>query len=299
MKLVFVLGPTASGKTALAVELCERLGGEVVSCDSQQAYRGLDIGTAKPSAVERARVRHHLLDVAEPHEQLDAGGYVALADAAIVELRGRGKVAIVSGGTFLWARALRYGLAPAPPRDAGVRARLEAEASSLGVNLLHDRLATIDPVAAAKIHATDPVRTIRALEVWEVAGVRLSELQARHGFRTPREPDVRLVLDVPRDELDRRIARRTKAMFAGGLLDETARFAKAARSRLSRLIGYREALAHLDGGLGYDEAVALADTATRQYARRQLTWLRAEMDLTPVTPDASPGAVAELVRGLL
>ncbi len=297
--LLFILGPTASGKTALAAKLAERLKGEVISCDSQQVYRGLDIGTAKPDAALRARVVHHLLDVAEPHDQLDAAQFVQLADAAIADVRARGRRPIICGGTFLWARALRYGLVPAPPRDALVRDALEDELAEKGAPLLHAELARVDPDAAARIHATDPVRIIRALEVWRLTGTPISKLQGAHGFRTPREPDGRLMIDIPRVEMDRRIDARTHDIFASGesgILGETRRFVATAERRLAQMIGYREALAHLRGEISLAEAEALAARATRRYARRQLTWLRAERDLTPVRPDADVDA---LVRSLV
>src|SRR5437588_2453740 len=171
-----ICGPTASGKTALAVELAEKLDGEIVSADSQQCYRGLDAGTAKPAASERARASHHLLDVADPEEQLDAARFVQLADAAIGDLARRGKRAIVAGGTGLWIRALLRGLLSTPPPDLDFRARFREEARALGVPALHARLREVDPAAAARIEPNDRVRIERALEVHALTGRPMSEL---------------------------------------------------------------------------------------------------------------------------
>src|SRR5207248_1746729 len=185
-RVVVICGPTASGKTALAVELAEKLGGEIVSADSQQCYRGLDAATAKPTREERARAPHHLVDVAEPEEQLDAAAFVRMADAAIADLSRRGKAVVVAGGTGLWVRALLRGLLPAPGRSAEFRAALRRDEEALGLAALHERLARVDPAAARAIRPSDRVRIERALEVHALTGRRLSQMQEDHGFAEER-----------------------------------------------------------------------------------------------------------------
>src|SRR5437763_642480 len=217
-RVVVICGPTASGKTALAVELAEKLGAEIVSADSQQCYRGLDAATAKPTPEERARARHHLLDVAEPEEQLDAARFVELADAAIAQIVRRGKRAIIAGGTGLWIRALLRGLIDAPGASPEFRAALREEFEKLGVPALHERLRQVDPAAAAGIQPNDRVRIERALEVHALSGRPLSELQREHRFAQARY-DARIwFLDPPRDVLRERIDARTRRMFADGSL---------------------------------------------------------------------------------
>jgi tRNA dimethylallyltransferase len=287
--LLVVAGPTASGKTALAVALAERLGGEVVSADSQQLYRGLDVGTAKPTAAERAAVPHHLLDVVAPGEGMDAARFVALADAAIADIAARRRVPIVAGGTGLYVRALLHGVVDAPGRDPALRARLEEEAARLGRPALHARLAAVDPDAAARIRPNDLVRVVRALEI-AAGGRTQTELFAAHRFQADRYPARILALDLPREVLHARIDRRVTAMFAGGLLDEVRalaeRFGAAVPPKLP--IGYAEALACLRGDLEVEEAIRQVQVATRRYARRQVIWLRREPGVEWVAPPFDP-----------
>ena len=187
-RLLCVVGPTASGKSALAMRLALELGGEILSADSMQIYRGFDIGTGKPTAAEQARVPHHFVDVAEPFEAWDAAQWAGLASARIAEIRGRGRLPIVCGGTFLWVRALVWGLADAPRADEALRARHRAIAEADGRAALHARLAEVDPVSAARLAANDLVRVSRALEVFELTGKPMSQVQAEHGFREQRWP---------------------------------------------------------------------------------------------------------------
>ena len=275
--LVVVAGPTGSGKSALAVALAGRLGGEIVGADSQQLYRGLDVGTAKPTAAERSAAPHHLLDVAAPGEGMDAARWVALADAAIEDVAARGALPIVVGGTGLYLRALLHGVVDAPGRDPALRARLEAEAATLGRPALHARLAAVDPGAAARIRPNDLVRVVRALEI-AAGGRTQSELHAAHAFRPERYRALFLALDPARPALHARLDARVEAMFAGGLLDE-------ARALLARLgtplppklpIGYAEAAEVVEGRLALAEAVRRVQVAHRRYARRQVIWLRRE-----------------------
>src|SRR2546428_1539572 len=216
MRLVCIVGPTASGKSALALDLAERLGGEIVSADSRQVYRNLDIGTAKPTAADRARVPHHCLDLVVPGEVFDAARFRDAAGAAIADIVRRGRVAFVVGGTGLYLRALLRGLCPAPPRAPALRAALATEEAAA----LHRRLGTVDPVAAARIAPADRVRVVRALEVALTSGVPLSRWQAEHRLAEPAYEALVIGLARPPAELDARIAARARAMMAAGFLDE-------------------------------------------------------------------------------
>jgi tRNA dimethylallyltransferase len=293
-RIAVIAGPTASGKTALAVALARRVGGEIVNADSQQVYRGLDVGTAKPTPDERAAVPHHLLDVAEPGEGMDAARFVALADAAIADVAARGRVPVVAGGTGLYVRALLHGVVAAPGRDPALRARLEDEAVRLGRPALHARLASIDPEAASRIRPNDLVRVVRALEI-AAGGARPSDLYAAHAFREDRHDAVLVALDPPRDALHARIDARVREMFAGGLLDEAralvARFGDAVPEKLP--IGYAEAIAVVRGALDAEEAIRRVQVAHRRYARRQVVWLRRERGVVWMRP---PYDVEDLAR---
>ncbi len=297
IRIAVIAGPTASGKTSLAIALARRLGGEIVNADSQQVYRGLDVGTAKPTPAERADVPHHLLDVAEPGEGMDAARFLALADRAIVEVTGRGRFPVVAGGTGLYLRVLLHGVVAAPGRDPTLRARLEAEAARDGRPALHARLAVVDPEAARRIRPNDLVRVVRALEIAQ-AGRRPSELFAAHGFAPDRYAAAVFALDPPRTELHARIDARVSEMFAGGFLDEArallARFGDALPPKLP--IGYAEAIACARGELGLDEAIRRVQVAHRQYARRQVTWLRKERDVEWIVPPYDVEAVARRVE---
>ena len=287
-RLIVLAGPTASGKTTLACELAQRLDAEIVSADSQQCYRGLDVGTAKPTQEERALARHHLLDVAEPEEQLDAGAYVRLADAAIADLLARGKRALVVGGTGLWIRALVKGLLAAPGADPQVRERLRAEFERDGAPAVHARLAAIDPDAAAAIRPNDRVRIERALEVFELSGERLSVLQRAHRFSEQRYQALTFVLDPPRELLAGRITARTRAMFASGDLERETRMLleRGARKAL-KIIGYGECAEALEGRCTLAQAEERTLARTRQYAKRQRTWFARENRAVAWPPDAA------------
>lgn len=272
LRLLVICGPTASGKTALAVEMAEELGAEIVSADSQQCYRGLDAGTAKPTAEEQARARHHLLDVADPEEQLDAARFVELADASIADIHARGKRAIVAGGTGLWIRALLRGLLDAPGASKEFRAALREEFEKLGVPALHRRLQAIDPAAAAKILPNDRVRIERALEVHALSGRPLSELQREHRFANTRYEASIWFLDPPRDVLRERIDARTRHMFAGeALRRETAWLLERRATKALKIIGYAECAEALRTG-DWKLAEERTKARTWRYARRQRTW---------------------------
>jgi tRNA dimethylallyltransferase len=290
---VFLMGPTASGKTALACALRERFALELVSVDSALVYRGLDIGAAKPDAQTLARHPHALLDLRDPSEPYSAADFRADALEAMARIRSRGRVPLLVGGTGLYFRALQRGLSALPDAEPAIRARLAAEASACGWPALHARLAGLDPAAAARIGPNDAQRLQRALEVIELTGRPLSEQQTG-GTGGPFPWRVLKLALVPaeREELHARIARRFDAMLAAGLLDEV----RALRERgdlhpdlpALRAVGYRQAWEHLEGTTGMSTFRDKGIFATRQLAKRQITWLRAEMDarvLDPELPD--------------
>ncbi len=276
---VLLMGPTASGKSVVALELAARLPVEIVSVDSAQVYRGMDIGTAKPDAQTRARVRHHLLDLIDPDQAYSAARFRTDALAAIADVRARGRIPLLVGGTMLYFKALREGLSNLPPADAAVRARLDARAADEGWPALHAELVRIDPVTAARLDPTDSQRIQRALEVHELSGRPLSALQGAR--QSSSEPDMIALALIPhdREELHRRIAARFDAMLESGLVDELSglrhRFRLAASMPSMRCVGYRQAWQFIDGDGDRDRLRERGVAATRQLARRQLTWLRA------------------------
>jgi tRNA dimethylallyltransferase len=280
VEYVCLTGPTACGKTELALALAQRVPLEIVSMDSALVYRGLDIGTAKPSPAIRGTVPHHLIDILEPTESYSAGRFARDAGALIDEIRARGRLPLLVGGTLLYLRALRDGLSPLPRADRSVRAELDAQAAELGLKALHERLRRVDPAAAARIAPSDRQRIQRALEVHALTNRPISELQLADDER--KRPAVLAIALVPesRAELALRIERRFDAMVAAGFLGEVERL--RARGDLNadmpamRAVGYRQLWAHLDGHYTWDEARAKAIVATRQYAKRQLTWLRGD-----------------------
>jgi tRNA dimethylallyltransferase len=287
-----LVGPTASGKTALALALAQRLPIEIVSCDSQAVVRGMDVGTAKPTAAERAAIPHHLLDVVDPGEDFSAAAYVEQADRAIASIHGRGRLPLVVGGTGLYLRSLLEGIVDAPPKDEATRRSLEERADRHGNDALHRELAQVDPEAAARIAPGDRLRIVRALEVHTLTGRSITSFHRDHA-PTPRYDALVLGLTPPRDELYRRVNLRAAQMLEAGLLEETRHLAAlpGARPRLEACIGYREALAHLEGALGRDEALEKIRHEPRRYAKRQLTWFR-RMDVRwlPWPPDVEIAA---------
>ncbi len=277
-RLVVLVGPTASGKTRLGIALAERLGGEIVSADSQQVFRELDLGTAKPTAEERARVPHHLVDFADPARPLSAGEFARLADEAIAGIRARRRLPIVVGGTGLWVRALLLGIVEAPPVDPDVRRSLEERAAREGREAMHAELARVDPEAAAAVAPQNLVFVLRALELFAQTGERPSALRARHAFARLRYDAQVFGVSPPREELYRRIDLRAREMFERGLVDEVRRLVEAGRRAAAetKALGYPQALAVVDGRSTLEEAVGLTAQQTRRYAKRQLTWFRAD-----------------------
>jgi tRNA dimethylallyltransferase len=270
-----IVGPTASGKTDLALAVAERVGGEIISADSVQIYRGFDLGSGKPTLAERARAPHHLIDRLDPLEHVDAARFAALARDAIDDVRARGKCPIVCGGTFLWAKALLFGLAEAPPASDMIRGRHRAIAAAEGRPALHALLASVDPVIATRLHPNDFVRVSRALEVHELTGEPMSSWQARHGFATP-QMRARLVgVAVDPKELSRRIAERVRGWLDAGWIDEVRALVAAGYgdARAMGSVGYREVRAHLEVEIPREELETLIVRSTRIFARRQRTWL--------------------------
>jgi tRNA dimethylallyltransferase len=295
-----IAGPTATGKTAVGIELAERLGGEVISADSRQVYRGMTIGTSKPTPEEQARVPHHLLDVADPRDHYTAADFARDARAVIAELDRRRIPVIVVGGSGLYLRALIDGLFAGPGRQPEIRAELEAWADREGSAALHIELAEVDPESARRLHPNDRVRLVRALEVVRATGTPLSEWQRERAEHSLRARTQYVVIDREDPDLDSRIATRTRAMFQAGLVEEArALLAQGLTPEHAtyRTIGYTEAFAVLRGEMPMAAAIIAAIQSTRQFARRQRTWFRAVAGAEWVTlqsGDSADGVAARL-----
>ena len=286
-------GATACGKSVLALELAERVGAEIIAMDSMTVYRGMDIGTAKPTSEARARIPHHLIDVLHPWESLTVASWLEKAAAACRDIISRGKLPLFVGGTPFYLKALLFGLFPGPPGDDELRKQLENEAKTGGNAALHHRLAAVDPRAAARLHPNDVRRVVRALEVHILTGKPISAWQQtwdtpafteQSGTSSPSLQIPAIVLELPREELYDRINRRVAAMLDSGWLDEVRKLRELPHS-LSRearqALGYCELLAYLEGtGPGWEETINLIQTHTRQFAKRQLTWFRHIPQLT-------------------
>jgi tRNA dimethylallyltransferase len=290
---LILTGPTASGKSRLGVELACRLGAEIISMDSMALYRRMDIGTAKPSAEDRQRVKHHLIDVLEPWESANVAWWREQASQLCQEIEERGRRPLIVGGTPLYLKALLAGLFEGPPAADAIRRRLEEEAVSQGAIRLHQRLAEVDPVTAARLHPNDVRRVVRALEVWELTGRPISSWQQQW---QPAEPAPAatdwgnrcLCLEVPRQTLYERINARVEQMMRQGLLDEVRALQRLDRplSREARqALGYKELLDHLEGRSSLEEAVRQIQTRSRQFAKRQLTWFRHISQVRPATEE--------------
>lgn len=291
--IVVVSGPTGVGKTAVALELARRYAGELIGADSVQVYRGFDIGASKPTAAELGEIPHHLLDVRDPDQPLDAASYAELADAAIADVHARGKLPIVVGGTGLWLRALLRGLVSVPKVDSVLRAALEAEWDREGALTMHARLATVDPASARNIHVNDKLRVVRALEVYAQLGRPLGDLREAHALGAPRYRDLRLIVDLPRPQHVERVHARTRAMLEQGLIEEVrgivARYGTEIRALQS--VGYRQALDHIRSGVSLPETQVAIDRATLLYARRQRTWWGNDEHALRITPAEAGGEI--------
>ncbi|MGQ9670273.1 MAG: tRNA (adenosine(37)-N6)-dimethylallyltransferase MiaA [Desulfosoma sp.] len=277
--IVLLAGPTAVGKTALSLDLAEVLKTDIVNADSMQVYRFMDIGTAKPSAQERNRVRHHLLDVVNPDEPYDAAVFAHQARAVIEALHAQGKIPLVVGGTGLYMKALTRGICPGPPTHPGLRRQLLDDLARHGMSWLYAELSRVDPSCAARIHPNDRQRLLRALEVYRSTGVPLSHWQRTHGFRQALYPTIKIVLYRDRDELYARIDQRVLHMVDQGLLDEVRHLVRMGYDcslKPMQSLGYRHMCQYLAGRMTFEEAVRTMQRDTRRYAKRQMTWFRGD-----------------------
>lgn len=296
----FLTGPTASGKSAVAIELARMIDGEILSLDSMAVYRSLDIGTAKPSPAERQAVPHHLIDLLEPTEDFSVAQYVDAAQLAVRQVLDRRRRPLFVGGSPLYLKAILRGLFDGPPADWDFRGELEEIARQQGSPTLHARLATVDPAAAARLHPNDTRRLIRALEVYHRLGRPISSLQTQFAAAHAAASNRVYVLDWPRDELHRRINARVDAMLAAGWVDEVRRLLAAGRAlsrTASQAVGYREILEHLSGQRDLAETAGLIKQRTRRFAKRQLTWLRslAECCWIAIENPFDPATLAEQI----
>ncbi len=303
-ELLCLLGPTAVGKTEIAIQLAQRLNAEIVSVDSRQIYRQMDIGTAKPTAEEQRAARHHLIDCVDISEAFSVADYQSLVDVAIADIQNRGKRVLLVGGAGLYFRVIVDGLFEGPGADPSLRKRLEEEAAQFGVDALHKRLQTCDPESAERIHPNNLVRVIRALEVYELTGTPMSELQQQWHPEKQRYPFIAFGLTMPRALLYRRIEQRVDVMFANGLIAEVESLLAAGHARDSvalQSFGYRELIAYLGGDCTYLEAISQLKQNTRRFAKRQLTWFRKDTRIEWLDRESTPdivGAILGKVRSI-
>ncbi|OIP34952.1 MAG: tRNA (adenosine(37)-N6)-dimethylallyltransferase MiaA [Deltaproteobacteria bacterium CG2_30_66_27] len=297
-RLIVLSGPTASGKSALALALAREFPLEIVNADSLQVYRHFDIGTAKPTVAERGEVPHHLIDVADPDERYDAGRYVREAEQAIAEIRGRGKVPMLVGGTGMYIRALLRGLDPLPS-DPRVREDLSRRWNAEGGAALHAELARIDPGTSAKVHPSDRIRVVRALEIASIAGIPPSRARAAWSSAGLGHGCLFLALWPDRETLYGNISARTEEMFRRGLVEEVRGLLSRGVDRSLKpmmALGYRHAAAHLLDGVPLPETIGAVKRDTRRYAKRQVTWFSSEPDLVHIVPGEASRAPSEVVR---
>lgn len=282
IKLVIVQGPTASGKSELAVRLAERFFGEIVNADSMQVYRYMDIGAAKPSPEQMRRVPHHLIDIVNPDQLFSAADFRREAEKVIDDIAGRGKKVIVCGGTGLYIRALTRGLMASPGGDEALRVELRELAEREGNEALHRRLADVDPVSAGRIHPNDRFRVIRALEVYRITGRPISDLRQDHAFGSVRYDCCKIGLSLDRNSLYRNIDNRVDSMIFSGFLDEVKALLAAGYSadlKPMRSLGYRHMCDYIEGAVSFEDAVQLMKRDTRRYAKRQLTWFNRDSEI--------------------
>lgn len=295
------MGPTAAGKTDLALELAAKYPVEIISVDSALVYRGMDIGTAKPSAEILKKYPHYLVDIVEPSDTYSAGQFRDDALRLMADITSRGKVPLLVGGTMLYFKTLQYGIADLPPANSQVREKLDIEMRELGREALHDRLKKIDPVSAERIHINDPQRLQRALEVFELSGKTLTELTKNEHDSLAYNISKVIISPFKRSVLHNRIAERYQKMVANGFIDEVKKLYQRDDCHMNlpsiRAVGYRQAWSYLDGNYEYDEFIFRAIVATRQMAKRQLTWLRAQND--GVWFDSSDGLPVDEVNQYL
>ena len=298
-RLICLLGPTAVGKTEIAIQLAQRLNAEIISVDSRQIYRQMDIGTAKPTPEEQQAARHHLIDCVDISESFSVADYQSLADTAIADIQNRGKRVLLVGGAGLYFRVIVDGLFKGPGADPALRKRLEIEAAQFGVDALHDRLRVCDPESADRIHPNNIVRVIRALEVYELTGTPMSELQQQWHLEKQRYPFIAFGITMPRALLYRRIEQRVDVMLANGLIAEVESLLAVGYSRDTialRSFGYKELIAYLDGDCTYLEAISQLKQNTRRFAKRQLTWFRKDTRIEWLDRESTPDIVTSLLK---
>ncbi len=287
-KVVVLAGPTGVGKTSLAISLAVKFGAEIISADSMQVYRYLDIGTAKPSSSEREKAVHHLIDLLDPDQEFDVAAYLARARPLINELHERRVPILVVGGTGFYVRSLIRGLFKGPGSDAVIRARLKQEARDSSKEDLHDRLAQVDPETAARLHPHDLFRVIRALEVFELTGRTISSFHTEHGLAEKPYQVLLCALTLPCEELYGRIEARTRRMFEAGLVEEVQSLLKRGYTpdlKPLKSIGYKQVVDFLTGTISLDQARVEMTRMTRRYAKRQMTWLRSQPDIFRISYD--------------
>ncbi len=298
-KLICLLGPTAVGKTEIAIEVAQRLNAEIISVDSRQIYRQMDIGTAKPTPEEQQAARHHLIDCVDVSQPFSVADYQRLADAAITDIRNRGKHVLLVGGAGLYFRAVVDGLFEGPGANLALRERLAQEAAQHGVDVLHERLRACDPVSADRIHPNNLVRVVRALEVYELTGTPMSELQQQWHPEKQRYPFIAFCLTMPRARLYCRIEQRVDVMLANGLIAEVEALLAAGYSRDTvalQSFGYRELIAYLDRECTYVEAISQLKQNTRRFAKRQLTWFRKDTRLEWIDRESTSDIVGYILE---
>jgi tRNA dimethylallyltransferase len=298
--ILVIFGPTAVGKTAAALEAAGRLGAEIVSCDSMQVYRGMDIGTAKPSAEELKTVPHHLVNIVDPEERYDVARFLHDAEAAIGAIESRSVRSMLVGGTPMYLKAFLFGIFEGPAADPEMRKRLRREAGAHGTEALWQRLFEVDPDASSRIHPHDLRRIVRALEVYEKAGVPISELQNQWQAKHPPRLSTLVGLSRPRETLYRRIDERVDRMFADGLVDEVERLKERLGPTASRALGYREVLDHLQGTITLQDTIAAVKHHTHNFVRKQMTWYRSleGVDWIDMPDGESPARTAEEIVSL-
>jgi tRNA dimethylallyltransferase len=287
-RIIVITGPTASGKSSLAIELAQRFDGEIVNIDSMQVYRGMDVGTAKPSLEERKEIPHHLIDVVDPDEEFNAAVYRSLAIPALREMDSRGKKCFVVGGTGLYIKTLLGGLLACPPPSEVLRENLRQQWEQHGPQFLHRQLGRLDPETSRRIHPHDKTRILRALEIMTLGQEPLSELITRHAFREEPFRALKICLQIDREDLYHRIDQRSLAMVEKGLIQETeALLARGYSGNLKSMksLGYRHAMGYLMGERSMDETVSQLQQDTRRYAKRQLTWFRADTAMIWCEPE--------------
>jgi tRNA dimethylallyltransferase len=301
-KIVIVCGPTGVGKTASAIRLARRFGGQIVGADSMQIHRLMDIGTAKPTAEEQACVRHHMVDIVDPDEPFDAADYGRRAHAVIQGLIAENVIPFVVGGTGLYIKALVHGLFQGRAVDQEARRRLKAQLAEEGPARLHDRLTRLDPLAAGRIHPNDAYRILRALEVFESTGRSISEHHGTHGFAQARYQALTIGLTLPREQLYARIDRRVEAMLAAGLLEEVRGLLASGYDpglKSMQSLGYRHMVDFIHGRLAWEEALRTLQRDHRRYAKRQVTWFNAVAGIRWLAPDQTADAAALIEAFLL